>query len=230
MDDWGWFIAFMLAMNSLTIAGVMVWLSLTWQIPIFVFWIVPPAAIMILSAYAYALHRSYKEGKFKKLVALSLLLPAVTLGSYTYFGATTPNWVFTLATDKSSYVVGENVQITVTLKNRAFLSQSVASSVNSSFVVRILPVDYSSMTAWCAPYQYSETILSARSGESIVRTYVWNTTDIANLYLRDIYVGRELVSYWIWVSMPQKGPCEVANPEFDTPFIASVNINVTAAQ
>lgn len=231
MDDWGWFIAFMLAMNSLTIAGVMVWLSLAWRIPIFVFWIVPPAAILLLNAYAYTLYSSFKERKFKKMVALALILPAVTLGPYSYVEVTKPNWSFAVMTDRSSYTVGANVQITVTLQNRAYLPQSITSSINCSLIVWVETFgDYFDIKVWYIPYQYGETKLSARSGESIIRTYIWNTTDIADPFRRDRLIERDLVTYRIWASLPQKGPLESVDPESDTPFRAWVNINVTAAQ
>lgn len=49
----------------------------------------------------------------------------------------TPKWVFSIATDKSLYNLGEEVKITMTLENLGFLTHTFDSFYSDPFVVTI---------------------------------------------------------------------------------------------
>lgn len=184
------------------------------------------AAAILSGIAAYSFFASGKMRTRKVLLGLTLLV-IVALTSYaTLFvlSRARANWVFVLTTDKSSYSLGEKVQITVTLENHGFVSQSITSPMSDPVVVvyaRVSEEDPSTRSVWNNPYLFEETTFSVSPGQALVRTYVWNQTNSAQPWLWNATyeAGTYLIEATIWGSL---------GPTPSTLFNADVYINVTA--
>ena len=85
----------------------------------------------------------------------------------------TPRWSFTIATSKTSYANGEDVQITVTLKNAGYIPQSITSAITSPVVVT---VKRDGAFVWYAPrvFQINQTTFTIAPDQPLTRAFVWN--------------------------------------------------------
>lgn len=179
-----------------------------------------PAAILS-GAAAYSLCASGKVRTRKLLLGLTLLV-ILALTTYATWFVLTPNWVFGLRTDKSSYILGESVQITVTLENHGFVPQLMTSPTANPVVVAVYAWhnDPFPNMVWYSPYFWNETTFSILPSQALVRTFVWNQTNFVNPWLGN--TTYKAGTYLIEASIPKSS-------DFSSNlFSADVYINVTA--
>lgn len=180
------------------------------------------AAAILSGVAAYSLYANGKVQIHKLLLGLTLLV-IVAFTIYATWFVLTPNWVFGLSTDKSSYKVGERVQITVTLENHDFVSQSITSPTANPVVVAVYARALTVTTQmWYSPYLLNETSFSILPGQALVRTFVWNQTSSSNpeFWNTTYMVGPYLIEAFI----PKSRDFDVSSRLFN----AYVCINVTA--
>jgi hypothetical protein len=105
------------------------------------------------------------------LIIILVLVVGVMLSFF--FVLLTPRWSFTIATNKAVYAIGEDVQITVTLKNAGCLPQSITSAFTDPVIIS---VEEFGAQAWFAPssVQTNQTTFTVAPDQSLTRTFVWN--------------------------------------------------------
>ena len=105
------------------------------------------------------------------LIIILVLLMGVTLSFF--YVLLTPRWSFTIATNKAVYSIGEDIQITVSLKNIGYLHQSITTAFTSPIIVWI---EEGGAQAWYAPsnVQTNQTTFTTVPDQSLTRTFVWN--------------------------------------------------------
>jgi len=180
------------------------------------------AAAILSGVAAYSLYASGKVRTHTLLLGLTLLV-VVALTIYATWFVLTPNWVFGLRTDKSSYALGERVQITVTLENLGFVSQSITSPTANPVVVAVYARALAPTTQmWYSPYLLNKTSFSISPGQPLVRTFVWNQTNSVNPeFWNTTYMAG---TYLIEAFIPKSRDFDVSSRLFN----AYVYINVTA--
>ena len=109
----------------------------------------------------------------KKIILVVFAVAVVAITSVlSVWAITTPKWSFSVTTDKSTYELGESVQITATLKNLGFIEHSFKSAVDVPFVVSV-EMDGS---RWLSPYHPDATEFTVPPHQSLERTFNWNQT------------------------------------------------------
>lgn len=140
------------------------------------------AAAILSGAAVYSLWASGKVRTNRLLLGLALLAVVASTVYGTWF-VLTPNWVFALTTDKSSYSLGQEVEITVTLENHGFIPHSITSPTANPVVTTVYAL-YEDPTlssqVWYSPYVLNETTFTVSPGQALVRTFVWNQTNLVN--------------------------------------------------
>jgi hypothetical protein len=130
-----------------------------------------------------------------------------------------PQWTFVVTTDKSSYHLGEEVQISVSLANHGLISRSFTSPIANPVVVAVYEVSETSDTnVWYSPPFGNETTYVISAGQALVRTFTWNQTNTVNTaFWNTTYkAGQYLVDAFI----PQ-------DPELNGPRIFSAKLYIT---
>lgn len=152
------------------------------------FWFTYVYIIAWSVVFAFAIDYLIRDRKLsrKKLLLLtfSVMIIAIIV-SHSVWAVVTPKWSFSVTTDKSTYELGENVQITVTLKNLGFLGQSFTSSLSDPVVVwvEIVHEDPTLTTlAWYSPYHPVATEFTIAPHQSLERNFTWNQTWTINLW------------------------------------------------
>jgi len=87
----------------------------------------------------------------------------------------TPKWSFSVTTDKSTYELGENVQITVSLENLGFIPHSFTSSISGPIVVSVSLYE---SQVWYSPFHWNKTEFIIHPNQSLKRTFTWNQSNI----------------------------------------------------
>jgi len=87
----------------------------------------------------------------------------------------TSKWAFSVTTDKSTYRLGENVRITVNLKNVGYITHSFNSRVVDPVIISIT---FFAAQVWYSPFNESNTEFSIEPNEFLERNFVWNQTNI----------------------------------------------------
>ena len=135
----------------------------------------------------------------------------------------TPRWSFTIATNKTVYAIGENVQITVTLRNTGYLPQSITSAISDPVVVT---ADSFNALAWAAPWdvQISQTSYTIAPDQPLIRVFVNGTS-------HGITIKRDSLENTISMPViPNAHIDEIGDIYFgsDQQFSAYTEINITA--
>lgn len=119
------YIAFVAFMNDLTGLPVylLLYMSPVYLIGVYVFWT--------------KAKKSYQERKFKKLIALLIIVFLAFASPISVILAAVPNWSLTVATDKIMYRLGENVTVTATLTNNAYFAKALDSFYSPSSTLEI---------------------------------------------------------------------------------------------
>jgi len=146
----------------------------------------------------------------------------------------TPSWSFSVATDKSTYRLGEDVKITASLKNTGYITHSFKSLVNNPVLITVFwhrgPYDWPGQSVWWNhPWEENITEFSVLPSQALERDFVWNQTNILGL----------IHPYFSWnqTYMPGTYTIEAFVPEPEAEvlsqsyalFITSVDINVTSS-
>lgn len=164
-----------------------------------------------------------------KIILASLSMAAVLITLYVANVIMTPSWSFEITTDKPVYNLGENVQITVTLKNKGYVSHSFTAAVDNPVLVSIEYVNPSNPTVkyqvWYTPYQESETTFTVSPNQPLTRTCTWNQTDIQGWQFWN--TTYKAGTYCIEAFIPKKEEGFPSESEHAL-FLAWVYINVTA--
>jgi len=139
----------------------------------------------LVFAFAIDFLRDLKLSR-KKLVLLTFSVMIIAMiVSHSVWAIVTPKWSFSVTTDKSTYSLGESVQITVTLKNVGFIDQSFTSSLSDPVAVsvEIVHEDPTVRTqAWYSPYHPNPTKFTIAPHQSLERNFTWNQTWTTNLW------------------------------------------------
>ena len=155
------------------------------------------------------------------LLALSVIAIGLTI-PYSVWTVITPNWAFSVTTDKSTYELGEPIQIGVTLENLGFIEHSLTSGVRDLAVISISSREFGHVWYNCMHiFDWIDTQFTVPPHQSLERTFIWNQTNI-NFPEEEIEPG----TYWIEAFIP-KG--ESNRPiEVDNLFWTSTSINITS--
>lgn len=121
---------------------------------------------------------SLQERK-KKIVSIALIVIAVgaivPYSVWTFLDPLyTPNWTFSLTTDKSTYELGEPVQINVALKNHGSVGHWFISCTSNPIEVGIRM--RTGEQVWFSRSPRIKAKFMIPAGQSLERTFIWNQT------------------------------------------------------
>ena len=124
----------------------------------------------------------------KKILLLTVSITIVAIAATNFaWVVTTPKWSFSVTTDKSSYEIGEDVKITVSLKNIGFITHSFESALKDPVMVSVeyQPTENptSTIQVWYTPYHLETTQFSLAPSYSLERHFIWNQTNTVNPWL-----------------------------------------------
>jgi hypothetical protein len=166
----------------------------------------------------------------RKIILLALIVIAIGLTvPYSVWAIITPiytpNWAFSVTTDKSSYELGEPIQIRVTLENLGFIDHSFTSSVSNPIVVVIYRQNIHQV--WYSSFNNGTPEFTIPPHQSLGRNFTWNQTNI-RFPEKEIEPG----AYIIYAFIPQLGRfMTMMGSELIwgiTSFVAKTNINITS--
>ena len=192
--------------------------------PVLTFWSIFAYVIALPCLYAFLVEPLFTSGKLNSkrflLFTFSVAIIAIAI-THSLWTVIIPNWSFAVATSKSTYELGESVQITVSLKNLGFISHSFTSGISEPIVVSISYVYEENPTittqVWFSPFQNNKTEFPILPQQSLERTFTWNQTNIyqpekkieSGTYLiealipcadSDMPVGVDNL-FWAWILM-----------------------------
>lgn len=138
----------------------------------------------------------------------------------------TPKWSFSVATDRSSYKMGEDVKIAVSLRNVGYITHSFKSSISNPVVVTI---EYqhtenptSRIQVWYSPFGREVTEFSVGSNFSLERQFIWNQTLTVNQWFsEEIKPG----IYWIQAYIPHAASFTISSSPI---FYAAETITIAS--
>ena len=158
----------------------------------------------------------------RKIIFIALIAIAIGLTvPYSVWTVITPNWAFSVTTDKSTYELGEPVQIRVTVENLGFIAHSFTSAVSDPVAVQILRKPYSEV--WYGDPFPTVTEFTISPHQSLERTFAWNQTNTSNpgLWNQTYMPGTYIIKAFI--PNPRFGPVP-----YNPLLIAQTSINVTS--
>ncbi len=197
------------------------------------FWLILAYIIAYPCIFAIFIPQLTSEGKLngKKILLLTLSITLISItATSSVWTLITPNWSFSVATDKSSYKLGEDVKITITLKNAGYITHSFKSAVSNPILVSV-EYQYSdnptqTYQVWYSPFHRSMTEFSVGPNESLERTFIWNQTNTANPWFWNQTYTSGTYEIVAWI---QDAKAEIEIPGAHTLFIAYTSINVTSS-
>jgi hypothetical protein len=134
----------------------------------------------------------------------------------------TPRWSFTIATNKTVYAIGEDVQITVTLKNTGYIPQTITSANPDPVVVK---AESSGSLVWVSPryFQIDQASFTIAPDQPLIRSFVWNQTWYYN------QEGARSGRYYIMAIIPNANINEIGHilTGSDQQFHTYTEINIT---
>ena len=151
------------------------------------FWSIAIYPIALLIIYVCIINPMRKEFKLSGrkiiLLASSAFLTSV-LATYSIWTIITPNWSFKVMTDKTNYLLGETVEITVVLENCGFITHSFTSLVSNPIIVSVRYIHPENPTVtpqvWCTPFHISKTKFTLAPHQSLEKKFFWDQTNIYN--------------------------------------------------
>lgn len=163
----------------------------------------------------------------KAIVAALVALVAVGVTAGVWI-IVTPRWVFEVSTDKAEYALGEEVEITVTLKNEGFVSHSFVSSIDEPVMVTVRYGQLDGVEVWfnlfsanySIPRNQTQFVLGA--GQSLTRIYKWNQTNIHGWPWNGTRAGKYAILAFV--------PSDEYLRESTAVFLDQTSINVTASE
>jgi len=168
----------------------------------FVFYSVLVYIAIPFFVYALLVEPLIKTFSRRRILLLTFGVMSMALvSSQSIWVIITPKWSFSVSTDKSTYMLGETVMISMSLKNMGFITHSFKSKVTNPVMISIERLYGDNPTVrrqvWYSPYQLEETECSAEPNRVLQRNFLWNQTDI-HLPERDIESG----TYYIIAFIP----------------------------
>lgn len=185
--------------------------------PFLTFYSIFAYPIALLCVYVFLVQPLLTELDGRKLVFLAFSVTIIAIPvTHSVWTIITPNWSFSVSTDKSIYNVGEQVQIRASLENHGFISHSFASSMCDPIVVTVSYVHTKPTTkteVWFSHHIYSswkaEFIIPPH--QSVERSFTWNQSNIhrpdikikAGTYLVEAIIPSRQVGvdenlFWAW--------------------------------
>jgi len=136
--------------------------------------------------------KKIKMQQRNRIILASSFIVVISAAIFATWVIISPNWSFEVTTDKSVYNLGENVQITVTLKNRGYIPHSFISSINTPVVVSVEYVSESNPTlkyqVWYTPFQQIETTFTVSSNRPLIRSYIMESDKHTSSTILGYYV------------------------------------------
>lgn len=139
------------------------------------------AWVLVFSFAAFLIGDGKLSRKKFLLLTFGVMIMSTTV-THSVWTIVTPRWSFSVTTDKSTYELGENVQITVTLKNLGFIAHSFESSLSDPVWISI---EYQhpenptvTLQVWYSQFHKNTTEFSIKPKETLERNFIWNQTDI----------------------------------------------------
>jgi len=195
--------------------------------PVLVFWLLFVYLMAYPLVYAFFVPLLTGVGKLshKKVFVLSLgvTMTAIVVTN-AFWTIITPKWSFSVVTDKTTYVLGESVKITVTLKNLGFIAHSFKSGVSDPVIVSVeyQPTENPTILSqvWYSPFHKDITEFRIAPNQSFERNFIWNQT---NVYFpeKEIKPGRYHMKALI--------PSVDSTIGYDNLFAAWLSINILLA-
>lgn len=121
----------------------------------------------------------------KKLLLLIAVVSMIfVVLAYSVWFILTPRWAFSITTDKSTYLLGEDVTITVRLQNLGYITHSFTTCVSEPVIVSVeyQPTVNPTVTfqVWYNPFHRNITEFTLGPNDSLERTFTWNQTNTQN--------------------------------------------------
>lgn len=129
--------------------------------------------------FAFAVDTLVGKGKLSRIKILLLtfgVLIISTAATQSFWIIVTPSWSFSVTTDKSIYRLGEDVKITVSLRNTGFITHSFESGVPEPAIVSVYLV--TSQVWYSAYHEGVSQVFSLEPNGLLERNIVWNQTNI----------------------------------------------------
>ena len=117
--------------------------------------------------------RRFNRKRFLLLILSIVVVVVAFVGTWIIV---TPNWSFSVSTDKVSYRRHENVTITVSLENLGYITHSFKSCISDPVYVRVENVKFDYPVWYSLPIEHNITEFSIGPSASLKRTFVWNQT------------------------------------------------------
>lgn len=185
-------------------------------------------AYMVIPFFIYALLVEPLMEKLsrKKILLLTFSVMVIAIVStQSVWVIITPKWSFSVSTDKSTYKLGETVNISMSLKNMGFIAHSFKSRVSNPVVMSIEHLYGDNPTirkqVYYSPYRLEETDFSVESNQILQRTFLWNQTSV---YSPEEEI--ELGTYYIIAFIPSAGSTMPVS--VDNLFWTWASINITS--
>jgi len=189
----------------------------------FAFAYIPAYPILIVVAYDLFIASSKLSRKKLLLLFLGVLIISAIF-THSVWAIITPRWAFSVTTDKNTYKLGEEVKITVALKNLGFITHSFKSrAIEPAYIVIEYLYKGHTTPVWGTSAHESVTEFSIKPNQSLERNFIWNQTKSIN-----IEFGEEIEpgGYYIKAFIP--------SADFTMPFVvynlfwAWTKINITS--
>jgi len=160
----------------------------------------------------------------KRIIGIALIVIVVGLTlPYSVWAITVPRWSFTVTTDKSTYKLGEPVQIRVKLENLGFITHSFTCAISDPVLFTITQKGEYYNLVWYSKYNKTTTYFTVSSHQTLERTFTWNQT---NIYQPEKKL--EPGTYIIKAFIPRPQADFFSEMERDPLFYARTSINITS--
>ena len=166
---------------SMLLGGFIVLLFLAYLTPTFVnlgaFALVVGVLVTFGGFIEIATDKESLQTSKKKIVAVALIVIAIGLAApYSAWIIVVPNWSFSVSTDKTTYSLGEDVEITVTLRNMGFITHSFKSEVKVIYVS--IRNRSTGIHVWYSSYHLEDMVFSLEPNQILQGNFLWNQTNI----------------------------------------------------
>ena len=205
-----------------------------WLTQIFPLWSMFIIFVIFLLLFAFIVDipiDKFKWGAKKTSLLTAGIMIMAAIVTQSAWAIITPSWSFSVATDKSTYRLGEDVKITASIKNTGYITHYFQSWVSDPVLVLIRLRDSKSLivlySVWYSSHHEGLTEFSLAPSQPLERDLVWNQTNIANPWFSNqTYVPG---MYVITAIIPNTHVGIIDEDPNYALFIAHANINVTSS-
>jgi len=166
----------------------------------------------------------------KRIIGFALIVIAVGITlPYSVWVIIVPRWSFAVFTDKSTYKLGEPVQIRVKLENLGFVTHSFTCAISDPVYFSITRKGGYYNHVWYSKYpDRTTTYFTVSSHQTLERTFTWNQTNIYHPE-KEIDPGKYSIEAFIPKPQPPFQEIWYDPPLWDDPiFYAKIYINITS--